>query len=89
MSAHWTGYGIIVWPNDPDEPRCKMIRLSPCDLPTIEKATSFAEVMWRSMGEGRDCAGIVVDRWDRGKIVEPRVFCIPTDFNDMIEGTYE
>lgn len=87
MSKAWTGYGVVIFPTDPEQPRCKLIQLGPAACPDLDTAAGIAQALWKSGGEGRDLRGIVVDKWEAGKIVKPNVFKLPIDFDDKIEMT--
>lgn len=71
----WTGYGICVFPVNPEKP-CRWIEIQPSQMATLEVAKGMAEGIWKSSGCGRDYSQVVVDRWHKGKIVEPRVYVL-------------
>ena len=83
MSAAWTGYGIGIWPKGKDEPRCKLIPLGPNGIKDLDTAAGIAQGLY----EGGNVHGVVVDRWEDGKITKPNVFKLPLDFNDKAEMT--
>lgn len=79
----WTGYGVIVFPKGEDEPRCKMIPMSPHHITDLDTAAGIAQ----SIHKSGTVHGVIVDRWKDGRIVEAGVFKLPLDFNDKAEMT--
>lgn len=79
----WTGYGVVIWPTDEDQPRCKLINIGPDHIKDLDTAAGIAQGIYKS----GNVHGVVVDEWTDGRITKPNVFRLPVDFDDKVEMT--